>query len=144
MNDLFDKKISIYSNNNISIDVDYNNKILYINISNHEYNKENINSAIEYYYNFWLLIHNTDDRYYQLFIFDKDINVPLEFYDIIFKTLKSLEFIYKKNLYSSCVVNSFNIIEILKPIFSIYKSVRPFNFEKTIEEGYKFIFTNST
>lgn len=78
-----------------------------------------------------------------MFLFNDAKIYPLEFYDLIFKTLKSLEEIFKVNLHSSCLVNDSNAMDILRPLLNMYKAVRPFSFVKTIEEGYNFVLSNS-
>ena len=135
-------KTIIYSNTEIQLYIDSDKSILYIDIIDGTYNKINFLEAVEYYKNFWLLVNNTDDKYYQVFIFNNVKFYPLEFYDIVFKTLKSLEEIFRKNLYSSCLVNDSNAMDILRPLLNMYKAVRPFNFVKTLDEGHKFMFEN--
>ena len=135
-------KTTIYSNSEIELYIDSDKSILYIDIIDGTYNKINFLEAVEYYKNFWLLVNNTDDKYYQVFIFNNVKFYPLEFYDIVFKTLKSLEEIFRKNLYSSCLVNDSNAMDILRPLLNMYKAVRPFNFVKTLDEGHKFMFEN--
>lgn len=136
------EKTIIYNNPELEIYIDSDKKILYLDY-NGTYNKNNFLEAVEYFKNFWLLITNSDDKYYQIFIFRNVKFFPLEFYDIVFKTLKSLEEIYKKNLYSSCLVNDSNVIDILRPLLNMYKAVRPFSFVKTLDDGYKFLYQNN-
>lgn len=136
-------KTIIYTNSTIELYIDTEKLILYVDVIDGTYNKNNFLEAIEYYKNFWLLISNTDDKYYQVFICNNIKLYPLEFYDIVFKTLKSLEEIFKKSLYSSCLVNDSNAMDILRPLLNMYKAVRPFNFVKTLDEGYKFIYSNN-
>lgn len=136
------EKTIIYSNERVEIYIENNTKILYINVIDGEYNKDLFHEAVEYYKNFWILINNTDDKYFQVFIFNNVKLYPFEFYDTMFKTLKSLENIFKKNLYSSCVVNNSNAIDILKPLINMYKAVKPFSFVKTLEEGIIFLNNN--
>ena len=133
----------IYSGNKIQLYIDNIKHILYIDIIDGTYEKNSFLEAVEYYKNFWLLVNNSDDKYYQIFIFNNVKFYPLEFYDIIFKTLKNLEEIFVKNLHNSCLVNDSNAIDILKPLLNMYKAVRPFNFVKDIEEGNKFILSNT-
>jgi len=135
-------KTTIYSNSEIQLYIDSDKSILYIDVVDGTYNKNNFLEAVEYYKNFWLLVNNTDDKYYQVFIFNNVKFYPLEFYDIVFKTLKSLEDIFRKNLYSSCLVNDSNAMNILRPLLNMYKAVKPFNFVKTLDQGYKFMFAN--
>ena len=131
--------IEMYINQNIEIKINQESKILYINVINGNYIKENFIEGVEYYKNFWILVNNTDDKYYQMFIFNDVKFYPLEFYDTIFKTFKGLEDIFKKNLYCSCLVNDSNAMDIFRPLLNMYKAVRPFSFVKTVEEGYKFL-----
>ena len=131
-------KAIIYSSDEIQIYINNDKYILYVDIIDGTYNK-NFKDAVEYYKNFWILINESDIKYYQVFIFNNVKLYPLEFYEIIFKTLKSLETIFEKNLYSSCLINDSNAIDILKPLLNMYKAVRPFNFVKDLEEGYKFL-----
>jgi hypothetical protein len=133
----------LYSNDTLKIHIDQEKKILYINVIDGKYNKENFMSGIQYYENFWILVNSTNERYYQMFLFNDTQIYPLEFYNLVFKTLKSLDNIFKINLHSSCVVNDSNAMDILKPLLNMYKAVRPFNFVKTIEEGYNFISLHS-
>ena len=135
-------KTTIYSNTEIQIYIDSDKSILYVDVIDGTYNKNNFLEAVEYYKNFWLLVNNTDDKYYQVFIFNNIKFYPLEFYDIVFKTLKSLEEIFGKNLHSSCLVNDSNAMDILRPLLNMYKAVRPFNFVKTLDDGHKFMFAN--
>lgn len=135
-------KIVIYKNSEIEIYIDSEKCILYVEVIDGTYNKNNFLEAIDYYKNFWLLVNNSDDKYYQLFIFNNVKIYPLEFYDAIFKTLKSLEEIFKKNLNSSCLVNNSNAMDILRPLLNMYKAVKPFSFVKTLNDGHKFLENN--
>lgn len=138
-----DNILPLYTNDTLAVKVDQERKILYVEVINGKYNKENFVNGIEYYKNFWILVNSTNDKYYQMFLFNDAQIYPLEFYDLIFKTLKSLEQIFKINLHSSCLVNDSNAMDILRPLLNMYKAVRPFNFVKTIEDGYNFVLSNS-
>ena len=138
-----DNILPLYTNDTLAVKVDQERKILYVEVINGKYNKENFVNGIEYYRNFWILVNSTNDKYYQMFLFNDAQIYPLEFYDLIFKTLKSLEQIFKINLHSSCLVNDSNAMDILRPLLNMYKAVRPFNFVKTIEDGYNFVLSNS-
>lgn len=134
------ESVSIYSNKNINMFV--KNNILYVEIVDGTYNKEIFMEAIEYFKNFWILINNSNDIYYQIFIFNNAKFYPLEFYDNIFKTLKSLEEIFKTHLHSSCLINDSNAMDILRPLLNMYKAIRPFNFVKNKEEALTFLNNN--
>ena len=136
-------KTVIYSNESIELFIDSDKKILYIDVLNEKYDKDNFLQAIEYYKNFWVLVSNSDDKYYQIFILNNTTFYPFEIYDLVFKTLQSLEDIFKKNLYSSCVVNDSNAMDIFRPLLNMYKAVRPFKFVKTLEDSYTFLYNNN-
>lgn len=131
----------LFDNDDMRMSIDSEKFILYINVINPEYNKEKFEKAIEYYKNFWILVNNSEDKYYQIFIFNNVKVYSIEFYDTIFKTLISLEKIFIKNLYSSYLITDSNAIHILKPLLNLYKSVRPFHIVKKLDEAYKFIST---
>lgn len=129
---------NIYSNSTLKIYVNYNSKILYVEVLDGTYNKDNFLLGIEYFKNLWLLINNTDDKYYQVFIFNNAKVYPLEFYTMIFTTLKNLEEIFKKNLIASFLVNDSDAINLFRPLLNMYNAVKPFSFVKTYEEGINF------
>ena len=128
------EKNYIYKNDTIHIYIDEIKKILYVDVVDGNYNKKNFEDAIEYYKNFWILMNNSNILYNQIFIFNNCKIYPLEFYDTVFKTLKSLETIFKENLIESYLINNSNAIDILKPILNLYKAVKPFYFIKNISE----------
>ena len=132
------EKTIIYQNKQQMIYIKDTN-YLYIEIKDGTYDKTNFLEMVEYFKNFWLLINQSDDKYYQVFIFNNVKIYPLEFYDIVFKTLKGLEQIYKKNLYCSCLINDSNAMDILRPLLNMYRAVRPFNFVKNLDDGLKFL-----
>lgn len=134
--------ITICKNDNLHIYIDETNKILYVDIINGEYNEETFIEGIKYIQNFWILIGNTDDKYYQMFICN-DVKVyPLSFYTLFLQALKSLEKTFKTNLHSSCLINNSGTVDVLQTLFNLYKSVRPFCFVKTQEEGLLFFKNN--
>ena len=133
----------ICKNENYSLYLDTNAKTIYIEIIDGTYIKENFLELVEYFKNFWILISNSEDKYNQVFIINNIKIYPLEFYDIVFKTLKSLETVFIKNLHSSCLVNDSNALDIFRPLLNMYKAVRPFQFVKTLEEGNEFLKNNT-
>ena len=70
----------------------------------------------------------------------KDIGFyPLDVYTKIIDILHSLEQIFKKSLHCSCIVIESELtVNILKPILSVYKSVRPVTFINKYEEAIVF------
>jgi len=61
---------------------------------------------------------------------------PLDVYTKLVDMLRSLEEIFKKCLNSSCILIENKLaVNILKPILSVYKSIRPVTFINTYEEA---------
>ena len=71
-------KTTIYSNSEIQLYIDSDKSILYIDVVDGTYNKNNFLDVVEYYKNFWLLVNNSTDKYYQVFIFN-NVNIYLKF-----------------------------------------------------------------
>ena len=132
----------IYNNNNYMMYVDITTYTLYIEIIDGEYNSKNFEKLVEYYKNFWFLVNNSPDKYYQVFILNNIKIYPFSFYDTVFKTLTGLEEVFLTTLHSSCLVNDSNAMDIFRPLLNMYKAVRPFNFVKTLDEGHTFVYEN--
>jgi hypothetical protein len=132
----------IYNDNNYMMYVDITTYTLYIEIIDGEYNSKNFEKLVEYYKNFWFLVNNSPDKYYQVFILNNIKIYPFSFYDTVFKTLTGLEEVFLNTLHSSCLVNDSNAMDIFRPLLNMYKAVRPFNFVKTLDEGHTFVYEN--
>ena len=133
----------IFETNQYKIYVDNIKNTLFIDIFNATYNKDLFFQGLEYIKNFWILANQNNKSFYQVFIFREVKLYPFELYENLFNTLKQLEQIFKINLYGTCIVNDSNLIDIFKPLFSMYKTVRPFQFVKTLDEGLEFIYKQS-
>lgn len=133
----------ILETNKYKIYVNNSKNTLFIDIINAEYNKELFFQGLEYIKNFWILANQNNKSFYQVFIFREVKIYPFELYETLFNTLKQLEDIFKTNLYGTCIVNDSNLVDIFKPLFSMYKTVRPFQFVKTLDEGLDFIYKQS-
>jgi len=138
-----DNKSIILETNQYKIYVDNEKNTLFIDIFKADYNKELFFNGLEYIKNFWILANQNNKSFYQVFIFREVKLYPFELYETLFNTLKQLENIFKTNLYGTCIVNDSNLIDIFKPLFSMYKTVRPFQFVKTLDEGLDFIYKQS-
>ena len=133
-----DQNTIVYQNENYLLSVNNNSNTLYVDLKDGIYVKENFLKLVEYFNNFWILVSNSSDKYYQVFILNNVKIYPLDFYDIVIKTLKNLENIFINNLHSTCLVNNSNAFDIFRPFLNMYKAVRPFKFVKTLEEGNDF------
>ena len=133
----------LYNKNSVSVYVDSTKNILYVEILDNTWDRECLVEILEYIKNFWILVSNTNDKYYQIFIW-KEVGIyPLDYYEKFLNCLRSLEDIFKSNLNSSCLVNDSDGINILRPILNSYKAQRPFCFVKTLEEGLTFCKNNN-
>ena len=115
--------------------VDLNKKILYFDVLNSTYNKNNFITVLEYFKNFWLLAEEQNVKYFLVIKINSIGIYPLTFYNYLVECLKSLNLIFKNHLHSCCFqYNGNNVLTLLKPLFTMYNFVRPLNFAKNYEE----------
>ena len=138
-----EKTIMLYNDENYLLYVNHESYTLYVEVIDGKYIKENFIELVNYFNNFWILVNNSSEKYYQVFIFNNISIYPLEFYTLVFNTLKSLENIFIENLHSTCLINNSNALDVLRPLLNMYKAVRPFKFVKTLEEGLIFLNNNT-
>lgn len=119
--------------------VDENKKILHIDIISKKYDEQQFITLLDYLKNFWLLAYEAQNKYYMLIDLVNIGFYPLDVYTKIIDILHSLEQIFKKSLHCSCIVIESELtVNILKPILSVYKSVRPVTFINKYEEAIVF------
>ena len=116
--------------------VDDTKKIFHFDIKSNKYDEEQFLMLIDYFKNFWILANEASNKYYML-IDTKNIGYyPLNVYTRLIQMLRSLEDIFKKCLNSSCIlIENELVVNILKPILSVYRSVRPVTFVNKYEEA---------
>jgi len=119
--------------------LDSSKKILHFEITCSDYSKEEFITIMEYFKNFWILANENHIKY-NMIIDVCNIGVyPLSIFENIKNTLIQLEPLFLDCLHSSCLITDSNLaITILKPLFSIYKSNRPFTFVSTYDEALLF------
>lgn len=119
--------------------VDNEKKIFIIKFSKENFIKDQFFTLLEYFKNFWLLAKEQNIKYYMLFDI-KELGIyPLNRLEEMKNVLINLESIFLKSLHCSCLLTDNDIvITILKPLFNMYKAVRPFSIFKTKEEVYSF------
>lgn len=127
--------ISILKLNLGEILVDNNKNVLIIKFSSSNYNKTEFLEILEYFKNFWILASEQNKKYYMLFDI-KELGIyPLSQLDNFKTILISLEEVFKKSLHCTCLLTDNDLVlTILKPLFNMYKAVRPFSIFKTLEE----------
>jgi hypothetical protein len=131
--------LSLIKTNIIELLVDDEKNILIFKFTSENYNREDYITILEYFKNFWLLAQEQKIKYYMLFDI-KELGIyPLNQLDTFKQILISLEDIFKQNLHCSCLLTTNNLVlNILKPLFTMYKAVRPFTILSTMEEVYMF------
>lgn len=119
--------------------IDETKNIFHFDIKSNKYDEEQFLMLIDYFKNFWILANEACNKYYML-INTKNIGYyPLNVYTRLIQMLRSLEDIFKKCLNSSCIlIENELVVNILKPILSVYKSVRPVTFINKYEEAIVF------
>jgi len=135
--------ISIIKLNTVHLYLDKEKSIIYLDIIKNIYSKNDSVNLLLYFKNFWLLANEQKKKYY-IIIKLKNIGIyPLEFYQNLITNLNSLNEIFKTNL-NSCafLVDENNSINMLKPLFNIYKFVRPFKVCNSYEEIMSFFKQN--
>ena len=127
--------ISILKLNLGELLVDNSKNILIIKFSSSNYNKNEFLEILQYFKNFWILASEQNKKYYMLFDI-KELGIyPLSQLDNFKTILISLEEIFKKSLHCTCLLTDNDLVlTILKPLFNMYKAVRPFSIFKTLEE----------
>lgn len=123
--------------------VDNTKKIFHLDILESHYNDEQFIQTLEYLKNFWILANERNHNYHMMIDIRKIGIYPLTVFGTIKDTLVSLEKIFQKNLNSSCLIFESELaVNILKPLLSMYKAVRPFTFVNTYEEAIIFFNNN--
>lgn len=132
----------------ISLDIaklylDGQKNILHFDILNNSYVEKDFLTLIEYLKNFWILALENKKKYHMLIDVRQIGFYPFIVFSTILDTLKSLAHHFSLCLHSSCLLFDNEIaVNILKPILSAYKSVRPFTFVNNYEEAIIFFNNN--
>lgn len=131
--------ITLIKLNTVHLYFDNNKNIIFFDVLNSTYSKENFSLVLEYFKNFWLLAQEEDKKYYLIIKINSVGIYPLNFYNNLIKCLDEFNDIFKKHLHSCVFIcsNSSPMI-ILKPLFTIYKFVRPYHICRTYDEAIMF------
>ncbi len=101
--------------------------------------KLNTITMLEYFKNFWILAKEQNVRYYLILIVNHIGIYPLNFYLNLVTYLNNLNSIFSDHLIAfSFICKDDGPINILKPLFNMYKFVRPYNICNTYEEALQF------
>ena len=127
--------ISIVKLSLAEFQVDTNQNLLIIKFTNSNYNRDEFFKLLEYFKNFWILAKENKKKYYMLFDI-KELGVyPLQQFENFKQILVSLEDVFKSSLHCTALLTENDLVlTILKPLFNMYKAVRPFSIFKTLNE----------
>lgn len=110
-------------------------KIIFFDVLNSVYSKENSITVLEYFKNFWLLAKEQNAKYHLVIKIASVGIYPLSFYSNLISCLKELNDIFTTNLHSCAFIcDNDSPLMILKPLFNSYTFIRPFTICKTYDE----------
>lgn len=115
--------------------LDIKKKIIILEILNSNYSKDDYIIVLEYFKNFWILAKEQNVKYYLLVIINNIGIYPLSFYNYLIIFLNEINDLLLNHLICCCFLCKEDApIKILKPLFSMYKFVRPYNISNTYED----------
>jgi len=115
--------------------LDLKKKIIFFDITNSSYSKQNSIIVLQYFKNFWFLAKEQNAKYYLVIKINSIGVYPLSFYNNLVDCLTELNDIFKEYLHScSFLCSNSNPLTMLKPLFNIYNFVRPYTVCNTYEE----------
>ena len=127
--------ITLVKLSTVHLFVDLKKKIITFDVLNSTYSKENSVTVLEYFRNFWVLAKEQNSLYYLIIKINSIGIYPLSFYNNLVKCLMNLNDIFKTNLHSCAFLcNDNSPLTMLKPLFSMYKSNRPFTVCNSYED----------
>ena len=116
--------------------LDKTKNIIYFDVINSNYSKNDSIMVLQYFKTFWLLAQEEKTKYYLIIKINSIGVYPLNFYTNLIKCLDELTDIFKSHLHSCAFIcNSSSPLIILKPLFNLYKFVRPYKLCNTYEEA---------
>ena len=127
--------ISIIKVSLAEFQLDSSQNIIIIKFTNSNYNRDEFFKLIEYFKNFWVLAKENNTKYYMLFDI-KELGIyPLHQIQNFKDILVSLEEEFKSSLHCTALLTENDLVlTILKPLFNMYKAIRPFTILKTLPE----------
>lgn len=129
------KNITLIKLDTVHLYLDLNKKIIFFDVINSSYSKSDSITVLQYFKNFWILSKEQNAKYYLVIIINSIGIYPLSFYNNLVDCLTELNDIFKEHLHScSFLCKNSNPLIMLKPLFNIYKFVRPYTVCNTYEE----------
>lgn len=130
-----DDIITLVKLDTVHLYLDLKKKIIIFDVLNSNYSKQNSITVLEYFKNFWILAKEQNAKYYLIIKINSIGIYPLNFYNNLVNCLNELNYIFKEHLHSCCFLcNNSSPLTMLKPLFNIYKFVRPYGIHNTYDE----------
>lgn len=115
--------------------LDIKKNIIFFDVLNSTYSKQNCITVLEYFKNFWFLAKEQNSKYYLVIKINSIGIYPLGFYNNLIYCLNELNDIFKEHLHScSFLCSNSNPLTMLKPLFTLYSFVRPYTVCNTYDE----------
>jgi hypothetical protein len=131
--------ISLIKLETVHLYLDLNKKIITLEVLNSNYSKTESVTLLEYFKNFWILAKEQKVKYNLIIIVNHIGIYPLSFYMNLITYLNEIRELLSEHLIACCFLCKDNgPIQILKPLFSMYKFVRPYSICNTYEEVLQF------
>ena len=131
--------ISLIKLETVHLYLDLNKKIITLEILNSNYSKTESITLLEYFKNFWILAKEQKVKYNLIIIINYVGIYPLSFYMNLVKYLNEINELLSENMLACCFLcRDDGPIQILKPLFNMYKFVRPYSICNTYEEVLQF------
>jgi hypothetical protein len=127
--------ITLVKLDTVHLYIDLIKKIIFFDVINSSYSKNNSITVLQYFKNFWILAKEQNTKYYLVIKINSIGIYPWSFYNNLIDCLTELNDIFKEHLHScSFLCNNSNPLTMLKPLFNLYKFVRPYTVCNTYEE----------
>tara|TARA_E500000178_G_C17009443_1_gene749777 strand:- start:1896 stop:2336 length:441 start_codon:yes stop_codon:yes gene_type:complete len=128
--------ITLIKLDTVHLYVDQLKKILFFDVLNSTYKKENCITVLEYFKNFWILAKDKNLKYFLIIKINSIGIYPLDFYNNLVNCLTELNDIFINHLHSCYFLcNNSNPIILLKPLFKMYNFIRPLHICNAYEEA---------
>lgn len=119
--------ITIVKLDTVHLYIDKKKNILFFDILNSKYSKNNSIIILEYFKNFWFLAKEQKCKYFLVIKINSISVYPLSFYNNLVSCLNNLNSILQEHLHSCAFLcNNNSPLIMLKPLFSMYKFSRPY------------------
>jgi hypothetical protein len=127
--------VTLVKLDNVHLYLDLKKKIIFFDVLNSSYSKQNSIIVLQYFKNFWFLAKEQKAKYYLVIKINSIGIYPLSLYNNLIDCLTELNEIFEKHLHScSFLCSNSNPLTMLKPLLNVYKFVRPYTVCNTYED----------